>query len=370
MGGRYSGCCTNPIAMTRRANASSGEYLPDPHFGPLGQFTRHRAFNSSIASHLVADENLIDLGKRIGNCAAVLGLEIAETTDERLETRLRAHRPCNARLCPWCEWRRTKAWRARLIGGLGALEVAQPKLVPVFLTLTVQNPLLTDLRETLREMNAAWLRMIKGRWFPTDLWFRRTEITVSANPYEPVKAHPHFHVLLMVPPSYFGVNYIRQTEWRSRWMTALRADYPPVVDIRRATGKNKNKLESPAGSSLQLDASVSAAVEAAKYLSKATHLLELGDTLPEFHWQTRGLRLYACSKSLRSFIRDGDITPEEMNDSVFQPAEITSPITRATAVWFEDTKEYLFVQMEEGPPLIGSEHAERAKTGSRAVPCK
>ena len=335
--------------MPRRANAVAGGTVPKAHCGPLDKFTRHRQYNSQISRELVRDTDLIGLAKRIGNCASVLGLEIADVDDSHLETRLRAHRPCNARLCPWCEWRRTKAWRARLIGGLEALEVEKPKLVPIFLTLTVRNPLLTDLRSTIREMNAAWNRMRQRAFFPTDLWFKRTEITVGALPHQPVMAHPHIHGLLMVPPSYFSRNYVSQVTWQQEWMTALRADYAPVVDIRRATGKKNKLLNSPVGSPQPMSASKSAAIEAAKYLSKATQLLELGDALPEFHWQTRGLRLYACSKSLRSFIPDGDIQAAEMNDAAFENINPESEFMKATAVWFEDTKQYVFSDIAMGP---------------------
>lgn len=354
--------------MTRRCNATSGEYLPAAHSGPLGQFTRHRQYNDQIAGHLVRDPELIELGKRIGNCATVLGLEIAETTDERLETRLRAHRPCNARLCPWCEWRRTKAWRARLLGGLQLLEAQEPKLIPLFLTLTVRNCRLEELKETLQAMNAGWRRMTNGRWFPTDMWFRRTEITIGSNPFEPNMAHPHFHVLLMVPPSYTSRNYIKQTEWRARWMSAMRLDYAPVIDIRRAKVRKQIRDALQDGSTPLNSAAGSAAIEAAKYLSKATHLLEMGETLPQFHWQIRGQRLYAVSKSLKSFIREGDITPEEMNDSVFSLEELKTASIRATATWFEDSKEYLFTSFQEGAPLSGSKHPKGAKTGTSGAP--
>jgi len=155
--------------------------------------------------------------------------------------------------------------------------------------------------------------------------------------------------LLMVPPSYFSHRYVSQLTWQKEWMTALRADYAPVVDIRRATGKQKKLLGSPAGSAQPMSASQSAAIEAAKYLSKATQLLELGDALPEFHWQTRGLRLYACSKSLRSFIPDGDIQAEEMNDAAFGNISPESEFMKATAVWFEDTKQYVFSDIAMAP---------------------
>ena len=42
-----------------------------------------------------------------------------------------------------------------------------------------------------------------------------------------MRAHPHYHALLLVKPSYFTKNYIKQSEWVEMWQKALRADYAP-----------------------------------------------------------------------------------------------------------------------------------------------
>ena len=46
-------------------------------------------------------------------------------------------------------------------------------------------------------------------------------------------AHPHFHALLLVKPSYFTINYIKQGDWVEMWAKALRADYLPSVNVSR-----------------------------------------------------------------------------------------------------------------------------------------
>ena len=45
-------------------------------------------------------------------------------------------------------------------------------------------------------------------------------------------AHPHFHALLLVKPSYFTINYIKQGDWVEMWAKALRADYLPSVNVK------------------------------------------------------------------------------------------------------------------------------------------
>ena len=47
-----------------------------------------------------------------------------------------------------------------------------------------------------------------------------------------MRAHPHYHALLLVKPSYFTKNYIKQSEWVEMWQKALRADYAPSVNVK------------------------------------------------------------------------------------------------------------------------------------------
>lgn len=332
--------------MPRRANAAVGESLHTRDSDPLRKFTRHRRLNGAIARELYKDSGTIDVGRRIAQCAQILGLDLYED-EQGVEAELRAMRPCNARLCPFCEWRRTRAWRKRLFTGLEAFQAQEPKRVPLFLTLTVPNPPMEDLRATLREMTAGWNRLVSSKAFPTDTWFRRTEVTVgSGNHICNATAHPHFHALLMVKPSYFGKGYITQLEWQKRWTKAMRSDIPLVVDIRRVRPSTRQTSESDSGSSPSESVSKSAVLEVAKYMAKGTQLVEMADQLPEFHRQMGGLRLYAVSKSLRRFISEGLISEEEMCDANEHLAEGKLPDAKAIALWFDDTQEYVFTDIE------------------------
>ena len=332
--------------MPRRANARAGESLPTEHHDPLSKYSRHRAFNHAIARQLYKDSDTIDIGRRIANCATVLGLDLYEDEEAGLETQIRSMKACTARLCPFCEWRRTRAWRKRLFSGLEAFGEAHPNYVPLFLTLTVPNPRLEDLRGTLKAMTSAWNRMTASKAFPTPYWFRRTEVTVGAGgPFSPLMAHPHFHVLLLVKPSYFGKRYIKQTEWQKRWTNAMRSDVPLVVDIRRVRSASRNSDELMSGSSEQKIANSSAVLEVAKYMSKATQLVEMGDSLPEFHRQMGGLKLFTVSKPLKGFIDEGLISEEEMLDTNEHLAAGRLPDAKAIAQWFDDYQEYVFTSV-------------------------
>ena len=318
----------------------AGKAPPHANDGVLGKFSRHRQFNSTISRDLMLDAGTRDIGRRIANCADVIKADVLIHPDVPPETNLRAARLCNTRLCPFCEWRRTRVWRKRLHDGLSALYEDQPKLRGVFLTLTVRNCRLEELGDQLDQMNRAWRRMINRSFYPTDLWFRRTEITIGggADIAQPVSAHPHFHALLLVRPGYFGPGYIKQTTWQKEWMDAARLDYAPIVDVRSA------KTKSGAGTSSADDAK-SSVLEAAKYAAKATDLMELGPAISELHWQLRNRRLYSVSKELNKYIKSGEVSPEEMMDNDSKPLPEGTDRVEVIAQWFEDTHEYLITDV-------------------------
>ena len=285
------------------------------------------------------DADTRDIGQKIANCALTLKADVLLHEDFEPEANLKAARLCNTRLCPFCEWRRTRAWRARLFSGLEALYEEKPKLRGVFLTLTVKNCRLEDLGDQLTQMNRAWDRLVRKSFFPTEYWFRRTEVTIGSSGLSPATfAHPHFHVLLLVTPSYFSTGYIRQTEWRKQWMDAARLDYAPVIDVRSAKKNSVSGLSSAENAK-------GAVLEAAKYAAKATELMELGPDISELHWQLRNRRLYALSSKLRKYIKSADIDAAEMMDNDAKPLPAGTERVEVLAQWFEDTNEYLITHI-------------------------
>ena len=308
---------------------------PYTHSGVLGPYSKHRRYNSPICGHLAVDPDTLDIARAIGNCSTSIGVEIPLEGPQQGQAVLRSANPCNRRLCPFCEWRRSRAWRKRFFEGLPKFHEDFPSHKAVFLTLTVRNCGVDDLRETINEMHAAWKRMTKRAFFPSKFWFRRTEVTHKSaeNPLAGgATFHPHIHSVLFVPAGYFSHGYVKQTEWRSQWMDAMRLDYAPVVDVRRA------KTHSSSGGAT-LEESRSAALEASKYATKATDLIAMGSSLGTYHYAIKGLRLSASSKSLKPYIADTPICPSHLVDS---ETVVEGETVRGKALWFEDVQEYLF----------------------------
>jgi plasmid rolling circle replication initiator protein Rep len=126
-------------------------------------------------------------------------------------------------------------WLARFLEALPALVKTYPTARFLFLTLTRRNVPVEDLRESLAQMNKGWERLRKKKAFGVvSGWVRTTEVTRGADN----SAHPHFHVLLMVPSNYFsGRGYVTQAAWSELWRDAIRADYQPMVDVRAVKGE-------------------------------------------------------------------------------------------------------------------------------------
>ena len=209
----------------------------------------------------------------------------------------------------------------------------------LFLTLTVKNCQLYELRETVRHLHRSFKRLTLIQGFPTSAWFRRTEVTLGkslggSGPLFAPQVHPHIHALLLVRPSYWSRDYWSQLKWQKEWQMAARLDYPPVVDIRRARPKTNADAPLPA------DANLAATLEAAKYSTKAADLLGLGKSLPTFHTEMKHLRLYGVSAKLRQHIKAGDVGQEELLDPSQESKE---PSFTAVAKWFDSIQEYQFV---------------------------
>jgi plasmid rolling circle replication initiator protein Rep len=119
-------------------------------------------------------------------------------------------------------------WTARFHKALPSILSDYPTAKFLFLTLTVKNCELDDLRKTIALMNEAWNRMTLRKFFPAKGYVKSIEVTKGQDGL----AHPHIHALLMVPSSYFTFGYIKQADWTEYWRKALRVDYTPIVNIK------------------------------------------------------------------------------------------------------------------------------------------
>ena len=139
---------------------------------------------------------------------------------------------CRVRLCPICQWRKSKRWQALALKNLPSIQKQFPNYRWLFLTLTIKNCKLSRLRNKVSELNKSFLKWVKWKSFPADGWIKSLEVTLDES--DPTLCHPHFHILLMVPAHYFynKEEYLTQPDWVHAWRKAAKLNYDPVVDIR------------------------------------------------------------------------------------------------------------------------------------------
>lgn len=191
---------------------------------------------------------------RVRHCAEWLTFSVCPAGHEK---RIHANL-CKARLCPLCSWNRSRKLFSQLKAVLH-LAVDRRPIRFLFLTLTARNVPSFELSSQIDHLFQAWHRFSRRKWFRTIAlgWFRVLECTYNL---QDGTYHPHFHVLLVVIPSYFSKRYVRQDLWVYYWQDALRTSYKPIVDVR-AVKKTKNR---------SLDG---VAAEVGKYAVKSTDYL-------------------------------------------------------------------------------------------------
>jgi plasmid rolling circle replication initiator protein Rep len=166
---------------------------------------------------------------RVEACSQVLEFARDPPTNGKQKLKLKNAWFCRVRHCPVCQWRRSLMWQAKVYRGLPQLLRDFPDTRFLFMTLTIRNCPVSELRKTLTLTGQAWQRLTQLRTWPARGWVRAVEITRSQKDRS---AHPHYHCLLMVPPAYFQGDYRKQHEWAELWRQCLRINYKPVVDIR------------------------------------------------------------------------------------------------------------------------------------------
>jgi len=200
-----------------------------------------------VAGHFLAESNTLRDGMRILECANRLRTYSDEVYGTFFDTWY-----CKHRSCPICQWRKSLRYCSKIHRTLDQ----NPSLLKdkwIYLTLTVRNCGVRDLRATIEYMKQAFRRLMNRDFWKRHIQgsIRFVEVTESylgdgGHNYE--STHPHFHCLLRVSPSmYAGVNYVSEMRWAEEWQKALQVHYLPVVHLRRMAGEGqdlRNKIVS------------------------------------------------------------------------------------------------------------------------------
>lgn len=296
----------------------------------------HRNDTATVGDIYALNEEFKRYGERMGACSGYLKFGIGESGLVLKEASF-----CRVRYCPVCQWRKSLYWKAMMYQKYEQLRQEYPTHRFIMLTLTLENPPIGELRSTLQHMNKAWQRLIKRKEFSVvDGWIRTTEVTRDQERPN-THAHPHFHVLLMVKPSYFGKGYLKQMDWVRLWASVLQVNYLPNVDVRAVKKKGKAK-----GEPMTDDDIKSGVVETLKYAVKPADIM--GDSSKasnewfyELTRQTHKLRFVATGGALKDILKDDDISDNEM----IAPAdndEQTTDEKRLNFTYYKNKKGYMY----------------------------
>jgi plasmid rolling circle replication initiator protein Rep len=277
-------------------SSDSALYLTDVSPGDK-PWDSHRASASTVQT-LYSQAGESQYASRIQQCSRSLGFALEAQDSGDFKLKLREARFCRVRHCPVCQWRRSLMWRARLFSALPSVLEAHPKGRWVFLTLTVKNCPLQELRATVREMNKAWNRLTVRKAWPALGFIRSTEVTRGADG----SAHPHFHCLLLVKSSYFGSGYLKQADWVELWKQAMRLDYDPIVDVRA--------VKSPSSRAADQSGLTIALLETLKYGVKPTDLTADSAWLAELTSQLHKTRAVSVGGVLKDHLSEDE--PEDL----------------------------------------------------------
>lgn len=276
--------------------------------------------NSFIIRGRIEDnETMTKRGERSLNCAQQRYIVSVNGKAHTIFT----HR-CRSRHCQNCQRIKAFVWQEKMKEIFPDLIANYPNHKYLFITFTVKNPKIKNLRLVLLCMTRAYAKMFQRKafkkWFAGDI--RATEITRGNSGSD--EAHPHFHALICVHPTYFkGANYMSADVWGKAWGECLAsefakegleynaADYPkgfPRVDIRLAKSADRKTDITNKNITEHGEQVINYVL---KYSVKGSDLLRDGKAdawFWEFDKQVKGIRMIAATgdikKSLAKLERD------------------------------------------------------------------
>jgi plasmid rolling circle replication initiator protein Rep len=273
-------------------------------------FDTNKAFNGEVSEILDGSDKREHQkqAKRMKDCADNLEFGWSLVSNETGETkfRLKYAKFCRVRHCPICQWRRALMWISRFFDAFPKIYAEYPEMRYIMLTVTVRNCEIAELRTTVDCMANAWNKLTKRKDYPAQGFVRSLEVTRGKDG----SAHPHFHILLAVPPSYFGKNYLSKNDWAELWRSAMKLDYKPVCDVRIVKERKEKALVLEGCNEPQNDnkghALMSAITETIKYTTKPADMVKDKAWLLEMVDQMRNVRAVSMGGIFKRFLKESE----------------------------------------------------------------
>jgi plasmid rolling circle replication initiator protein Rep len=242
---------------------------------------REKKVLSTLLSESYKRNDVVNKAERIKKCGEFLEFKVFTDGTKKLENA----NFCKCRLCPMCQWRRSRKVFRQTSRIMDYLE-EQKQYQYIFLTTTFRNMSGADLPKAIDEFMEAFKRMTNSKAFKklSKGFFRALEVRKKLNRDD---FHPHMHVIIAVNKSYFDKGgtsgYLNHTQWMNLWRECAKLDYDPWVDIR--------KVKAGEGKTDEGEKSLGGAVaEISKYCTKSTDIILNPDEVGVFDVQVKDLR--------------------------------------------------------------------------------
>jgi plasmid rolling circle replication initiator protein Rep len=226
---------------------------------------------------------------RINDCAQLLGFGLAPDAQAGMyRLKLRTARFCHVRTCMVCSWRRSLMYKARAYKALPNVVADYPTMRYLFVTLTLKNCPITDLKQSITHLNKSFSRLARIKEFPAVGYIKTVEVTRGRSG----DAHPHIHILMGVKPSYFGAGYISKSDWCAFWKRAAKVEYTPIMDVQAIKVK---------------DSPVGLLSEVIKYQTKPNDLIFSDrEWFLEYTRQIKGTKAFALGGVFKDYFKELD----------------------------------------------------------------
>lgn len=194
------------------------------------QFEPKKRHNLHLADayQLAQIQNGADKAVRLAACARWLEFAVPpEGNDKRFK--ITKTSSCHVRLCPVCQWRRSRNTFRNLAMIYEDSRLRSQK--HLFVTLTQKNVPAEQLRQEIKRLSDAFTAMLRRKPLKEIVKGYTRTIEITRNP-KTGDYHPHIHAIWTVSRRYGRDEYISQAALTEEWKKALKIDYNPVCNIQ------------------------------------------------------------------------------------------------------------------------------------------
>ena len=200
----------------------------------IAEFKKRKLMTANLIPRYVSigqhyrDDRFLKWAYNVENCGSYIEFYNWQVAGMKVKSAIF----CKDRLCPLCNWRRSLRMFAKLSKIIQSQTYQETGYKNLFLTLTMQNCNIDELHTAIEHIFYSFDKFLKNKAIKNAVkgHFRALEITYN---YKARTFHPHLHVILSVPKSYFKTYYLSQEKFTYFWQKSLDVEYTPIVDIRR-----------------------------------------------------------------------------------------------------------------------------------------